>query len=312
MPRRPFVASGALAAVAAIVFAFTPGAAQAVTLTLPEFYENAHKLSTTPVQVSLWGEIALHSAAEGEIVCHDVMSASVWNEKEQGKGLIEGWGTNACKAPELEKALEELYKTAIEQGKIKAPLTVFATSELPLEVEHREFETCSEEAKTELSLCPYKNERKIEPLPEVYGANEPPAIRIRRRPASFPWKMELIRAEREEEPGVPVLRIGLPGEQCYPKEIVEGKEVPANWTKVPAGCERIDIVSPQIPDELMFYGAQAPRYVSGAGNGLNASHMEFNREAGFIDSNRNEGPETYSVGQLHIGGSEARELIWTK
>jgi hypothetical protein len=74
----------------------------------------------------------------------------------------------------------------------------------------------------------------------------------------------------------------------------------------------MDIISPQIPDELMFYGSFAPRYVSGAGNGLNASKFEFNKAAGNIVSNRAEGPETYSTGLLHIGGSEARELIWTK
>jgi hypothetical protein len=297
MFRRPLIRSllPALAACAATFALTTPAQAEVP----PQFYSNASKLGTTPVQVTVWGEVKLESTADGEIVCHDVMSASVWNEGGRGKGALEGWGTNACKAPRLEEELNILYAKAIAEGVIKGPLTVFATGELPLELEPREAETCLEKAKTEVSQCPNKSERSVTALP----------LRVRRRPSSFPWKMRLLRETREEEPEQPVAEIGIPSSgTCYPLE--GGKS--AKWEAVPAGCIRIDIISPQIPDELIFYGVLKPRFVNGAGNGLNASKLAFNPEGGNIVSNRNEGPETYGLGELKFSGSEARELITAK
>jgi hypothetical protein len=295
MSTRPLIRSlvPALAACAA-TFALTAAAQAEVA---PQWYSNATKLTTTPAQVTLWGEVKLESVADGEIVCHDVMSGSVWNEGGRGMGSLEGWGTNACKAPRLEEELNILYAKAISEGVIKGPLTVFATSELPLELEPREAETCVEKAKTELTQCPNKTERSVSSLP----------LRIRRKPSSFPWKMRLIRETREEEPEQPVAEVGIPptGQTCFPLE--GGKS--AKWQAVPAGCIRIDIISPQIPDELIFYGALKPRLVNGAGNGLDATKLEFNAEGGKVVSNRNEGPETYGQGGLKITGSEARELI---
>jgi hypothetical protein len=284
---------------ALIVAVASAGAAAVATpaqaaIFAPLFYSNAKPLTTTPVPVSLWGALKLNSKFAGEITCErDVLSGSVWNHLEGGEGRLEGMGATPCKAPVLERNECPLF--------LECPnLTVFMTAELPLEVEEREAEMCSDETKRELSQCPAKTERVIEP---------PLPLRIRRRTASLPWSLELISSEWEEESGVPVARIGLPGETCYPKEIVEGKQVAAKWTKVPAGCIRLDVVIPEIPHELVFYGELVPRLFSGAGNGLDASSLAFNKEAGYIVSENEAVPETYSEGRLHITGSEARELI---
>jgi hypothetical protein len=297
---------GSVLAVGAILAALPAVAYAAETelgLPPPQFHENGHILTTSHVEGVFWGTVKLVSSAEGEIVCHNIMSGSVWNEGERGLGALEGWGTNACKAETLEHGLEGLFEKPIKEGKIKTPITVYASSELPLELEEREAEVCSAETKTYLEECKNTSERGVEHLP----------LRIRRQPASFPWNIRLIRQEREEEKVI-VAELGVPptGQSCYPKEVVEGKEVPAKWEKVPVGCVRIDIISPQIPDELMFYGSLKPRFVSGAGNGLDASHFEFDKEAGLLESNKLEAPETFTEGNLKVDGAEARELIWAK
>jgi hypothetical protein len=162
---------------------------------------------------------------------------------------------------------------------------------------------CSEATKTYLEECKNTSERGVQFLP----------LRIRRRAESFPWNIELTRELREEEePVIPVVGVPPAGQTCYPTETVEGVQVPAKWEKVPVGCVRIDIVSPQIPDELMFYGSLKPRLVNGAGNGLDASRLEFNSEAGLLVSNKRESAETSTLGTLKITGSEARQLIFAE
>jgi hypothetical protein len=270
------------------ILASAPAASAAESMV---FYANGHAVTSAALPATLWGEVKLQSTTVGEVSCHQVMDASLWNEGTQGVGVLEGLGTSSCKAPSLEKVLELFYETKV---------TVFASAELPLEPEEREAEVCTEAAKTELSQCPNKSERTSKPLP----------VRVRRRQGSFPWKLKVVKEVREEELA-PVLEIGAApaGESCYPTEIVEGKLVAAKWERVPPGCVRLNIIAPQIPDELVFYGLLRPRLLNGAGNGLDASKLEFNTEAGRLVSYKSEAPETYGQGALKLSGSEARELI---
>jgi len=232
----------------------------------------------------------------------------VYNEGGHGLGSIQGWGTNACKAPQLEETLSKIYQKFCEEKRIKCPITVFATAELPIEQEMREAEFCSEESKTKLKECPAESERETKMV----------IWHVRRETTSFPWKLELTRAERKEEP-VDVLRIGIPpaGKTCYPKEVVKlenGEEVEeaAKWQNVPAGCIKITVVAPQIPEELVFYGSLEPTLLNGAGNGLNASRIVFNGEAGQLRPEHNEAPDTTSSGTLKISGAESEQLIFAK
>jgi hypothetical protein len=289
------------------------GATQAAAEAPPLWHSNSHEVSNQPIPTTIWGELKLSSEAlgtsgEGEIHCKNVMGSSVYNEGGKGLGSIQGWGTNACKAPQLEEALSSLYKNLCEQKRLKCPITVFATAELPIEQEEREAEVCSEESKTKLKECPSETERETKMV----------LWHTRRETSSFPWKFELTRAERKEEP-VNVLRIGIPpaGKSCYPTELVtlengEEAEEPAKWQNVPAGCVKITVVAPQVPDEVVFYGSLEPTLIDGAGNGLNASRIVFNAEAGKLKAEKGSAPDTTSSGTLRIAGSEAEQLIFAK
>jgi hypothetical protein len=250
----------------------------------PQFYSNGKPLTTTPVPVTLWGEVTL----TGGPTCHDVMSASVWNEGGQGVGQIEGFATSGC---------HELYweKCALAI----CPLSGFETGELPFVVEKREAEVCSDILKTELSECRGIGERTVEIL----------TLRLRRR-IGLPWRLRLVRAVEEEEAAI-LAEIGVPsaGETCYPREVVEGKEVAAQWEKVPPGCIRLNVIVPKVPSETMIYGTLKPRLVNGAGNGLDTSHLELGPEAGQLTTTGEAKPEIGSQGQIKLTGSEARELI---
>jgi hypothetical protein len=281
------------------VLTLVPAAAQAEE-GQPQFYSNRNLLTATHFPVLVWGELKLNSKAVGEIHCINAINTSVWNEGGLGKGAWEGWGTNACKAPELEKALEEIFKKKV---------TVFATAELPLEKELREGEVCLEEKK--MSECLTKEPEQI-------------AWKIHRRISAFPWKVKLIRKTVE---GIekPYEQLGLPetGTTCYPKEKVlnekgETIEVAAKWENVPAGCIKIDVIAPQIPDEVEFYGALEPPIINGFTNGLHPSKLEFSEAAGLlvtagsITAPGGEAPETTAVGQLSMLGSEGMQLITGK
>lgn len=201
--------------------------------------------------------------------------------------------------PELEETLAGAHETEIEEGKIKSPLTIFATSELPTREEHREASACAEERKTLLSECEKESERKPQSL----------ISSLQRRVSSFPWKLQLTRVTREEEEEVGV-QIGVPpeGESCYP---VEGEQS-ASWEKVPSGCVKIDIVCPQIPADVLFYGRVEPIIENGVKNGLFASRVVFGPAAGQLVSSVGEAPETTTAGELRIAGAGALELITAK
>ena len=294
----------------------------------PEWVAGHNHLSETRFEATVWGELILLSNAlgkgrEGQIHCRDVLTTSLWNEGGDltgeghgaadgvseghgatGKGKVVGWGTAVCKAPNLEKALEELFKTKIEEGKIPHPITVYTTAELPLEEETREAEVCKEDAShSELTKCAEhgETERKRE------------ISSIRRRTQSFPWDMELVRGTREEEPAViDKLGVAPEGETCYPKETktVEGKqvEVAASWTKVPPGCIKITVIAPQIPDEVVLYGTLEPEVIDGEKNGLFPSQLLFDTEAGSLVSGEGSLTEATAEANLTILG-EGQRLV---
>lgn len=290
----------------ALACAVAPVAAQAETEVPPQFYSNNHLAGgvSSPVKAIAWGAIRLESAAVGKIECHNVMNFSAWNESNRGVGQFEGWGTNACVAPELEELLEKTYEEPIKKGLIKSPISVFATSELPSKPEFREAETCTEETKTKLSECESGGTRDVQ---ELLAA-------VRRRATSFPWKLKLVRAIREEAEEV-VANIGVApaGQNCYPTEkvIEEGHEVerPVSWEKEPSGCLKIVIVCPQIPAEVVFYGTMSPQFFNGVKNGLSPTRMVFNKEAGELLSNHGEAPETGISGELKILGMNEQQLL---
>ncbi len=254
--------------------------------------------------------LRLESGAVGTIECHNAMNLSIWNEAGKGVGQFEGWGTNACTAPTLEETLRITYEHAINEGKIKSPLTVFATSELPLKVEYREGEVCTEESK-KIAECESPSQReKLENL--VSG--------LRRRATSFPWKTSLARTvsvETEEE--IIEDKIGAPISTgtCFPTETIKenGEEitVPASWEKVPAGCVKINVVCPQIPAEVVFYGQLNPELINGVKNGLSPSRMKFiAAESGDLIASEGEAPQTKTAGEIKFMGMNGEELLTAK
>jgi len=286
--------------------------------TVPKFYSNSHELNTGHIAVSMWGVLKLQSEAlgvpgsEGEIHCTNVFGASVWNENGQGVGLLEGWGTNACVAPQLEKLLTEIYGG--ECGQIKCPITVFATAELPEVLEQRQAIVCEERSKVLLSECPKESERE-----ETAVSGQQAAVpHIHRGNTSLPWKIELVKQKRSGE-NANIARIGVPpaGQSCEPKEEITNEEgnkevVPASWEKVPAGCVKIDVVAPEIPSETVFYGTLEPKFTSGVGNGLDPSIIEFNAASGYLVATEGRAPETKAEGEFKVAGAEAEQLIYAK
>ena len=104
MLRRLLIAGFAGTAMACALVG-APVAAQAAE---PQWYANHNLIGTAHQQAIAWNEIELESGQEayGKIHCTNVMNFTVWNEGGHGVGAFEGWGTNACKAPELEEFLE--------------------------------------------------------------------------------------------------------------------------------------------------------------------------------------------------------------
>jgi hypothetical protein len=293
------VATSSLAAV------LGPAVAAAETLppTPPKWYDNGALVGAAHTPAVAWGEIELESGAVGKIHCMNVMNLSIWNEGGQGMGQFEGWGTNACKAPQLEETLEKTYEPLIKEGLIKSPLTVFASAELPLRAEFREGLTCKERAKTNLSECKEHPEEERLVNYELL-LNNPNGLH--RRGSSFPWKLQTKWEERQEEV-VPVPVIGLPpsGQTCYPTENGE----PESWEKVPVGCVKISVVCPQIPVEVVFYGSLAPTLINGVKNGLSPARIEFGEAAGKLISSRGVAPETIVVKSLKVAGMNGVELL---
>jgi hypothetical protein len=278
--------------------AVVPVAAQAEVV--PEVYANRTLVGLAPTATLAWGELKLHSGAVGEVKCKNAFALGLWNKSGRGEGAFEGWGTNDCTAPELEEAFK------LVTGKT---VTVFAGPELPVEEVPKEGIVCSEPADTKPSQCPNASEK--ETRKDLLGS-------VHRRNTSFPWNVELKRVAIEgEQEIVSRIGIGAEGKTCYPTEVVENEEggpetIPASWEKVPAGCVKIDLVAPQIPDEVIFYGQLQTQWVNGSKTGLYPSRLEFTSESGELVSSKGSAAETEVLGELRVLGYTSLQLMLAK
>jgi hypothetical protein len=307
-------------AIAAAAGALALSSAPALAEEPPRAYSNGGELTETPLPIVAWGEIQLHSTVLGKIHCLNSFYAQGWNQHEhfeatkpiRGYGEVLGWGNSVCEAPEEIASLEVAHKREIEEGKIQAPITVTATAEMPLERIGRQAEICIEATKT-LEQCAAKNAEGKYTEREVRVVTS----EFHRRVVTLPWKVELIRGEREEEAGV-LQRIGVAefGEagtaaahtsKCYPKE----HELPATFKVLPAGCIGVNILFPQIPAEFVFYGSQEIWALNGVKNGLSPSHLHF-LEAGTLTSPENLEGEGSTTGEIKLIGANGVELMTAK
>jgi hypothetical protein len=281
----------------------------------PLVYTNIHKMTTAHVPIFANGYLELHSTVLGKVTCKNAFSGEAWNAHENNEatkperayGEVLGWGTSPCTDPELLEPPIEPYRGFIIREHVPLPLTIFASSEMPMEKTFRQGEVCTEETKT-LSQCPNASEREVHVMITSYH----------RRVSSLPWKLELIRGERELEPGI-LAKTGLAeyGEsgsaeaqstRCYPKEGTN----PASFQKVPPGCVVVDIIVPQIPYEFAYYGTEEIWAVNGAGNGLDPSHLEWLAPAGNFFSSKGAEGEASVTGKMKLSGAEAVQLITAK
>jgi len=76
---------------ATVAFAMAPAAAQAAN---HQWYSEGSPISSTPIPVTIWGNLSLKGAAE--INCHNVIGSDVDNVGGIGKGFIETFGSWDC------------------------------------------------------------------------------------------------------------------------------------------------------------------------------------------------------------------------
>ena len=190
---------------------------------------------------------------------------------------------------------------------------MYATAEEPLEVEKESAEVCAVESKN-LTEC--NNEAKEKRTVSLISA-------VRRRVATTPWKAELTRGTREGEPNI-LQRTGLhtfgeggadqDGQEevgtCYPKEA----ERDASFKAVPSGCVLVNIVIPQLPDEIVFYGSLELWLINGSKNGLSPSSISFVESGKLFSSEGVAGSmnELESANGLKLIGANAIELLTAK
>ncbi len=235
-----------------------------------------------------WGIITLHGEALGTagVRCRTALAGNMWNEHEgddkarpvRAYGLIEGWTTASCSRAQL--------KCVGEGGTFPCePTTPFITDEGPLELEYTEAEIPITEGSCKGT--PTK--------PACYATTE--LVRaVRRRPASVPWKSEFVRGfansgeeevvqqrigmaqfgecgpgEAEETEGSPVVcRATSANSSCYPAS--------EQLTEVPAGCIAMNLVIPQIPLEVPFFGGLEVIWRNGAGTSTDPGRLELREE----------------------------------
>jgi hypothetical protein len=298
------------------VLTLVPAAAQAEEGPPPLGYANNVKLTTAHTPILANGKIDLESTILGEVHCLNTFAAYGWNEHEHGEaakpergiGEVVGWGTSLCEAPKEVESLEAVYHKHI---------TVTASAEMPLEKELQEAEVCTEETKTLLSECKLASERRVANVPSI----------VRRRVASLPWLVELIRGQRGEAKStlekVGVHAYGEAGTAtaqntaCFPKEkfinpeTLKEEERAAVFTKVPEGCVKVDIIFPQIPLEFIYYGTQELWGVNGFTNGLHPSKLEFKEPGKLFSSEGGEG-EGNTTGEVRVFGNASVQLMTAK
>jgi hypothetical protein len=301
------VAAVLVAGVVASGLTAAAGAAE----TPPVIYDNAKEVTTTRVPALAWGELRLHTVVLGRITCTASFFGEAWNQHEnmeagkpvRGYGEVLEFGASDCEDPEEIAYLEAAHKKEVEEGKIEHPITVTVTVEMPLEKIQRLAEVCKESTK-KLAQCSNTSEREVRSMISEFH----------RRGSSLPWKVELMRGERELEEGV-LQKVGLHefGEsgtalahttKCYPKEA----EHPATFKVLPAGCVALNVLFPQVPAEFVWYGTQEIWSLNGARNGLSPSRVEF-IEAGTLVSSEGLDGEANLTSPLKVLGSNGQELL---
>jgi hypothetical protein len=272
----------------------------------PLWHSNGHLLGESVkdiIPVIARGEIVLKSSAGIKMTCQVDEEGTVYNLDGRGRGEISEFNGWNCSAPAITGACSG--SEAKGQTNYCDQRSIL-TSEMPLEVKLREAEVCAK-AGTKLKNCPLASEREVQNIISSYH----------RAVTSLPWKTELASGERNEEQ-IFVQRTGLHeyGEggsaaeastACYPEE----GGVAAAYQKVPAGCMAVNVVLPDIPLEMVFYGTQELTLINGVVGGLDASRLE-SVEAGELFSSQGLQGTGSIRGRLKLSGEEALQLIFAQ
>ena len=297
----------ALACLLVLLVTVAPTPAEAISAH-PLWHGNNHLLteghlpgSSLPFVAE--GEMYLNSTAGIEFGCDVEEEGRVFNEAGRGRGEVTSFSAFDCSAPAF-------------TGSCSGPITVgqpnlcvwttLLTTEMPLEEKMREAVACKK-ADTALSKCPLASER------EARNA----ISSLDRGRSSLPWKLELASGEREEQPSY-LQRTGLHeyGEAgsaveantaCYPKDGTRA----ASYLAVPTGCIALNVVLPEVPLEMVLYGSREVDLINGAGNGLDASKLEF-LESGTLFSSQNAEGTGSLGGVLKMFGASSLQLIFAR
>jgi hypothetical protein len=74
----------------------------------------------------------------------------------------------------------------------------------------------------------------------------------------------------------------------------------------------LNVVFPQIPTEIVFYGGQEPLMINGTKNGLYPSRLEYGESGKLVSSEGSAGSEAEITGSLYGDGAVTLELITAK
>jgi hypothetical protein len=279
-----------------------------------------------------FGFITLHTTEFAEAIhCDNTYNAEVYNERERGLatepvrayGVVEGWGTAVCVGKEITEfySKEPIGEEAIAK---EGPLTIFASAEDPLIIENTEAIVCEANAH-------YATPEECEAHNEAHSIKTQPN-NFRRRKASLPWKVEVVHGKTSTGEEVSAERVGLAefGE-CGPgigegtptcgtgessTEKTPSKCYPAGGKKfqlVPQGCINVNIVIPQIPEELPFFGSQEISGHNGAKSGLFPSTIVFEKgHSGYLESQGGNTGVGYNEGDLDEIGEGSIQLLTAK
>lgn len=306
------VTLGALALAGVSAVPVLGGLARASAQSPPQFYVNGAlphmtgTLASSGVPVFSWGTVEMQTGVGG-ITCTDELQGRIGNENGRGVGEIQGFDASDCRDPEL---CAHIIVCGVFGKEGYGEYTVFVSAEMPLRPHKREAVVCLESAKG-LSECPLESEREVVHWPE---------LNIARRGTSLPWPLHTTRTVREEEE-VPTLSLGPEAQNCYPTEttVVEGKQmqVPVEWAQVPAGCVKLDVIVPQLPGELVYYGQLEPELLNGVKNGLFPSRASFVApepllQAGGGSEGATREDHASLTGELRLAGASGVELITAK
>jgi hypothetical protein len=258
----------------------------------PELYTNGIKDSTTKVEQVGYGEIELKSSElpGGEIECVNLGFGTGWNEGERAHGQILTWVAAGHAS--------QGTRTELSQKCRGLGGSAWATDEPPLEtvVEGKGKRGTSLSVPWNIvGVCGEVEEERVGRVQIGYPTGEEPPVHA-------------CKSEEEEKAEIAAEHSGHT--HCY-------KEAEGSGHPEPAGCINVTIVDPTAALEIPYGGSLRPRWINGAGNGLDASKWEWETEQ----------PERVGVlfcqllacaapgrtnGEVKTVGYEAQELIQSK